>query len=75
MPPLEWQTDHFIWTTSCEAVRSNKFWTKKIHRWFRSHSHLFSLDWMVSHSDVSSCTCFHHSSLFCLSIKFVLVLM
>jgi len=32
--PLEWQTDCFIWTVSCDAVRGNKSWNKKIHVWF-----------------------------------------
>jgi len=27
----------FIQTASCEAVRYNKFWNKKIHGWFHSH--------------------------------------
>ena len=34
---LEWQTGYFIRTAFCEAVRWNKFWNKKIHRWFRSY--------------------------------------
>jgi len=37
MTVIEWQTDPFFWTTSCEVVRCNKFWNKKIHGWFRSH--------------------------------------
>jgi len=28
---LQWQTDCFMRTASCEAVRCNKFWNKKIH--------------------------------------------
>jgi len=35
--PLEWQTKRFIRTTSCKAVRWNKFWNRKIHGWFCSH--------------------------------------
>jgi len=37
--PLKWHTDRFIQTTSCEAVRWNKFWIEKIHGWFCSHFH------------------------------------
>jgi len=29
--PVEWQTECFIRTASCEAVWSNKFWNRKIH--------------------------------------------
>jgi len=35
--PLEWQSDCFIRTASCEAVWWNKFWNKEIHGWFRSY--------------------------------------
>jgi len=35
--PLEWQTDRFIQTTSCEVVWSNEYWNRKIHGWFCSH--------------------------------------
>jgi len=41
MTTLEWQTDHFIWTVSCEAVRWNKCWNTKIHGWFHSHFQFF----------------------------------
>jgi len=37
MTPLEWQTDRFIRTTSCEVVQWNKFWNKKIHGQFHRH--------------------------------------
>jgi len=38
---LEWQTDYFIWTASCEAAQSNKLGNKKIHGWFRSQFLLY----------------------------------
>jgi len=37
MTTLEWRTDRFIQTTSCEVLPLNKFWNKKIHGWFSSH--------------------------------------
>jgi len=37
LTPLEWQTDCFIRTGSCEAVWSNNFWNKKMYGWFCSH--------------------------------------
>ena len=39
---FEWQTDRFIRIASCEEVRCNKFWNKKIHGWFRSHFQVFN---------------------------------
>jgi len=35
--PLDWPTDCFIGTVSCEMVWWNKFWDKKIHWWLCSN--------------------------------------
>ena len=37
MLPLAWQTDRFIRTASCEVMRWNNVWNRKIHGWFHSH--------------------------------------